>query len=354
MLASSAMNNLFVTYYLELFMDLVAVPADYFYIGQVILMAWNAVNDPVFGFASDAGVSVTSILKSCCSRTFGGNGELQAKSKNRSNAARAKREPYADVQRSRLNIIRYGGIVWTLSFLFVWMPPCVGHDSTFGFGGLLPSTLSGGITTFVKVFHFVVSMCMYDGMLTLVEVNHSALLADLTTSSDERATLNMYSAICAGIGSLSSFFGHLCWQSSSAGSLLPFQLCCAAVALCSNACFFWGTSVLFDVASNRSPTYSTQKRESREAQGRSEVPSDVSAFVKQMLKHRNFWLFQGFYLIQGFDCAFEKNLFSSFLGRLVGDAVSSEVVSNNFALVYSTVGGHAVYHARNKSAVYIT
>ena len=35
-------------------------------------------------------------------------------------------------------------------------------------------------------------------MLTYVEVNHAALLADITVDSHERAEYNMYSAFCAG------------------------------------------------------------------------------------------------------------------------------------------------------------
>jgi hypothetical protein len=35
-------------------------------------------------------------------------------------------------------------------------------------------------------------------MLTYVEVNHAALLADITVDSHARAEYNMYSAFCAG------------------------------------------------------------------------------------------------------------------------------------------------------------
>lgn len=38
----------------------------------------------------------------------------------------------------------------------------------------------------IRGIHFTLSLCVYDGMLTLVELSHSALLADLTVDSVER------------------------------------------------------------------------------------------------------------------------------------------------------------------------
>ena len=332
MLASSAMNNLFVTYYLELFMDLVAVPSDWFYIGQTIFMAWNAVNDPLFGFASDYGFSVRKIARAVASQFWcvpaGKEPPLSSPPKS------AKR--YRAVQRKRLDIIMYGGIAWTVAFLYVWHPPV--------FGAVSPSNTQQAL----KVIHFVSSMCIYDSLLTLVEVNHSALLADLTTSSNERATLNMYSAVCAGVGSMSSFFGHMCWTSAKAlpargdapySPLRSFQFCCIAVAICSNICFLYGTSTMRRLTMS-GPSYGQMKISPTTSPSGASVPFGASEnfsiwiFFKQMLGHKNFWIFQAFYLLQGFDCAFEKNLFSSFLGKLVGTAVSEEVLSTIISLSF--------------------
>ena len=245
-------------------------------------MAWNAVNDPLFGFASDAGVSVTSILKSCCSRTFGGNGELQAKSKNRSNAARAKREPYADVQRSRLNIISMVASCGRFHF-YLCGCPMRSHDSTFGFGGLLPSA-SQKESPRLSGFHFVVSMCMYDDMLTLVEVNHSALLADLTTSSDEEQP-STCTLQYAGASSLSSFLVIY------AGNHPQQPRCClfnyAALLLLYAQTHAFSGDVCVVRCGFKSISRTALKSGKVEKRRAALMPSDVSAFVKQMLKHRN-------------------------------------------------------------------
>ena len=45
MLASSALNNLFVTYHLDFYLTVVGVSPTYFYLGQCVFMIWNACND---------------------------------------------------------------------------------------------------------------------------------------------------------------------------------------------------------------------------------------------------------------------------------------------------------------------
>jgi len=66
MLGSSALNNLFVTYYLELFTSVALVSSWWFYCVQFLFGIWNAVNDPLFGWLSDA-----KVLQSGWKRTDG-------------------------------------------------------------------------------------------------------------------------------------------------------------------------------------------------------------------------------------------------------------------------------------------
>ena len=60
--------------------------------------------------------------------------------------------------------------------------------------------------------HFVFMLCMYDGLLTYVEVNHSALLADITSDQAIRTSLLQWSAVCATLGSLSSLLARAYWD----------------------------------------------------------------------------------------------------------------------------------------------
>lgn len=91
---------------------------------------WNAVNDVVFGWLSDH----------CCTR-----------------------------RTRRPDSIRWGGWVWVSAFVLMWLP-------------IPPSPAPGvdwSIEELSASLYFLLVLCVYDGGLTFVEVNHSALLAEV-------------------------------------------------------------------------------------------------------------------------------------------------------------------------------
>jgi len=57
--------------------------------------------------------------------------------------------------------------------------------------------------------HFTLVMCLYDGCLSLVCLAQSALLADITVSSVERATCNMYNSALSILGSAGVLFAQV-------------------------------------------------------------------------------------------------------------------------------------------------
>lgn len=153
-----------------------------FYAGQTIFALWNAVNDPLFGWMSDT-------------------------ASGRTGASR------------RLRNIALGGPLWAVAFALVWVPWSTSEVSPL---------LSG--------LHFAVSLCLYDGALTFVEVNHSALLSDMTHDGATRAKANAASGVGAAIGALSSYLSQLAWASGSFGN---FQAVCMAVAVLAAAVIAW-------------------------------------------------------------------------------------------------------------------
>ena len=138
------MNNVFVTYYLELFLHSGITPM-WFYCGQTVFMLWNAVNDPLFGWLSDNYL------------------------------------PLAAAKGRRTTAIKYGGALWAVAFLLVWFPPAADKQWLLG-------------------LHFTLSLCFYDGMLSYVEVNHNALLAEMTVSEGVRAKVGGVVANARGGG----------------------------------------------------------------------------------------------------------------------------------------------------------
>lgn len=193
MLASASLNSLFVTYYLEMFTAVANVSSTWFFAAQIVFMIWNMVNDPLFGWLSDRG--------SCFSSTAAGG----SSSDGGKEGARAR----------RLRAIRGGGWLWALAFMCVWWTPGASRPTATG-------------------FYCIAVLCFYDGMLSFVEVNHSALLAEIGASDAQRAEANMYAAVCAAVGSASTFFSHLYWDGRD---LRKFRLFCLAVAAVAVLCF---------------------------------------------------------------------------------------------------------------------
>lgn len=210
------MNNVFVTYYLDLY-RFARIDPTWFYVGQLLFALWNAVNDPLFGWISD-------------------NINVGSRPEDR-----------------RILAIRYGGALWALAFLFVWFPP-----SAQSMGGAALG------------LHFAAALCIYDSMLSyvhktlhrkgiilspatrrlncgclpsplparLVEVNHHALLAEMTVSASERARALSSSAAFAALGSLSSYGAQALWLPSQMGAFRAFCLGLSALAFA----VFWACS----------------------------------------------------------------------------------------------------------------
>ena len=135
MFSSAALNNIFVSYYIELFCFVLDMDSAWFFISQFVFMIWNASNDPIFGYLSDAML------------TTEGN--------------------------KRIDSIRWGGFLWCVAFVTVWFPP---SQESWG-----PAIVG---------LYFMFCLCFYDGLLTFVEVNHQALLAEIGTNIKDRARCN--------------------------------------------------------------------------------------------------------------------------------------------------------------------
>jgi Na+/melibiose symporter-like transporter len=209
-------------------------------------------------------------------------------------------------------------------------------------------------------------------------VNHSALLADITFDSNERAKYNMYSAFCAALGSFTSFFGHLYWDKADLRAFRAFALVLAAFSW---GCFEFTAHVLAQPGRMGAARMITEDEWEVVQPGRMGAPRQgaggfaeggggagiellkmgqvgdggrskaggfgdsqqqqqqqvgIHAFARQVWQHRNLKAFCAMYALQQFDCAFGKNFFPIFLERLVGDALApatrSLVVSASFIL----------------------
>ena len=51
--SSAAMHNIFITYYVHFFMESFEITDTWFYVGEVVFMIWNSLNDPLAGWILD-------------------------------------------------------------------------------------------------------------------------------------------------------------------------------------------------------------------------------------------------------------------------------------------------------------
>ena len=129
--------------YVEFFYQKLQLLPVLFIIGQVIYMIVNALNDPLLGQLSD-----------------------------RTNPKRWGSR--------RIIYIKYGAPIWALTFMLLWIP--------WSFDNQL-----------LIFLHYVISICLFDTMLTLVILVWLALLPEMTSDIGERNKGNFLVVVLGGI-----------------------------------------------------------------------------------------------------------------------------------------------------------
>ncbi|NHJ24767.1 MAG: hypothetical protein EAX89_09345 [Candidatus Lokiarchaeota archaeon] len=209
--------------YIEFFYDKLQLEPTLFIVGQVIYMVVNALNDPLLGQLSD-----------------------------RTNPERwgSRRKIY----------IKYGAPIWALTFMLVWIP--------WSFDNQL-----------IIFLHYVISICLFDTMLTLVILVWLALLPEMTSDLDERAKGNFYSVLLGSIVILPTFIIVGAMDPTS----IAFQLFMLIIAIIS-------TILLFITAS-----LCEEKPEFQKDKG-----FPLWKAVKETLKLKSFLIYMGYIVCDAF------------------------------------------------------
>uniref|UniRef100_A0A673I5G1 Major facilitator superfamily domain containing 13A n=1 Tax=Sinocyclocheilus rhinocerous TaxID=307959 RepID=A0A673I5G1_9TELE len=181
----SILHNVFLLYYVETFVSVYKIDKMSFWLGETVFLIWNSLNDPLFGWLSDR-----SFLSSPQSGSQITSPEVVLK---------------------RLQALSRSGPLFALSFLAFWV--------AWTWPGL----------------QFLICLCLYDGFLTVVDLNHNALLADLAVSAHDRTRLNFHSSLFSAMGSLSVFLSYSFWNKEN---FYSFRLFCVTLATLSMLGFF--------------------------------------------------------------------------------------------------------------------
>lgn len=118
---------------------------------------------------------------------------------------------------TRVRALSWHGPLLALSFLAFWVP-------------WAPAGLQ-----------FLLCLCLYDGFLTLVDLHHHALLADLALSAHDRTHLNFYCSLFSAAGSMSVFASYAFWNKEDFSSFRAF---CVVLAAGSGLGFLGATQLL--------------------------------------------------------------------------------------------------------------
>ncbi|XP_013383001.1 transmembrane protein 180 [Lingula anatina] len=274
-LFTSILHNVFLLYHIETFVSIYKIDRTSFWIGETVFLIWNSFNDPLFGWISD-----------------------------RKYLSQKEGSHCPDIVLRRLQALTWNGPLFGLSFMVFWV--------SWHFPSL----------------QFVICLCLYDGFLTMVDLHHSALLADLAISADTRTRLNSYCSVFSTLGSFSVFMSYMMWDKDT---LTSFQLFCAALTVFSICGFLMSTRVMRKVYTKaaKQGVLETEKDSDEDEENAewNQHTSTIKDYVTQLSKHRNFMWFSLMNLIQVFHCHFNSNFFPIFLENLLGDAISPPTAS---------------------------
>lgn len=283
----AALNSIWVSFAVLHFTGRARAAADGsaapFVCAQLVYLLWNCVNDPLLGLYSDAGAGAGVGGCAGCE----GFGELNGVIGSVGEAAAAL------AARRRARAVRTGGMVMAMAFALAWWIPEP--------RGAAQAAL-----------HYLLALGSFDAGLTLVEVNHRALMADLTSAPGERQRLNAAAAIAGALGSLTPALAHAAWESSDPRA---FRALAAALAIAAAP----GFAATARVAAP--PSAAGKAQAAAEAAGeaaraaraagrppRRRRPIDAAAAgLRRLASQRNLQLFSLWKLLQCFSCCFEKN-----------------------------------------------
>nr|XP_057934201.1 transmembrane protein 180 [Doryrhamphus excisus] len=286
-LFTSVLHNVFLLYYVETFVSVYKIDKVSFWVGETVFLLWNSFNDPLFGWLSD--------------RAF------------LSSAQTGSQVTSPEVVLKRLKALSANGPLLALSFLAFWV--------AWATPGL----------------QFLVCLCLYDGFLTMVDLHHSALLADLAVSAADRTRLNFHCSVFSALGSLSVFLSYSFWDKED---FYAFRLFCLSLAAFSILGFFLVSRLLrqrfeMDVRPRQDEALALKELSVGHAPLTCpERPLTIRQYLKQLSKHKNFMWFVSMNLIQVFHCHFNNNFFPLFLEHLLSDNISSSTGSILLGISY--------------------
>ncbi|XP_076805110.1 transmembrane protein 180-like [Clavelina lepadiformis] len=258
-LAATAMNSVFIFYYVKLFLEKYGLDPAWFNFSQVVYMIWNSINDPLFGYLQDN--SNWSLF------------------------------------RSRKKAIYYGAPVWVVTFLLPFFPW---------------ADYTKVENNWIIGAHLTVSLCAYDSLYTYVCLANCSLFVEISTKLKDKLQLIKYQQVASLIGTSSVLFSSL--VSNNMENFFNLQLYCVAIAIISCICLRYSGAKVHTMYENKDVS------SGRKLLPTSDVGMSVKGAIlitKQILTNQNFLVFVCMNFLQIFHITFSSNFLLIFAGHLI-------------------------------------
>lgn len=287
-LFSTILHNIFILYHFDMFISVYRIDKTSFWIGEAIFLVWNSINDPLFGWLGDRQHISSADKKS--EQAFNvhspssdynlhrRNNEINTineSTQQNFNNDETGASPSVIVQRS--TIISFCGPLFALCFSLIW------------FDWLIPSV------------QFPICLCLYDAFLTLIDLQQSALLAELSITLNSRTRMNTYESIFSAMGSSSVFLSYYLWDKND---LTYFRMFCLFLAALSALGYYIVANILkskyMQKVRFRTHELSKTKCSLRDFTQHIKTYNNnpLRLFIRQMLSHTNFLVFAVINIIQ--------------------------------------------------------
>jgi Na+/melibiose symporter-like transporter len=237
----TSLNTLFILYHVDAYLNIYRIDKTSFWIGETVFMLWNSFNDPLFGWLSDR-TYLSSIV------------------------------PNLDfICRKRVLQLKLFGPLLAIVFALIWFPLLSSH--------------------FICL-QFTLCLCLYDTFLTIIDLQYTSLLADLSIDSIERNRFNYYSSLFSALASISVFISYFIWCSENVHN---FQQYCLFITIISLFGFYFSSNYLLkqhqlSKGNVVGPISSDDNQQSND--------KSVFRFIKCLSKHKNLLYFSLMNLIQ--------------------------------------------------------
>jgi len=264
-------HNIFLLYHVDVYVYSYKIDKNSFWLGEVLFLIWNSINDPLFGYLSDSDLVSQDRIGS----------EIGSE----------------EIISRRLNCIKNYGPLLCVSFVYFWTP-------------ILPLGI-----------HFVTGICLYDSFLTVVDLNLNSLLADFGTSVEDRTNFSKARSMGNICASLSVFISYAVWDQKELG---PFKIYCLVLAIISCIGLYSVSVILLEsleVALSRAVLPpSDPLRESDWSLCPKSKTSQIYpalSYFAQLCMMPNFVLFIIMSLVQVFHCHFNSSFMPLFMQLLL-------------------------------------